>query len=92
METFKTAAFGEKEIAHTLLAGEKYLTGIYNTALSESATPEVRRTLQSLLDDTHGGQQKLFEEVNSRGWYPLTKAEDKKIADTKQKFGAAVTQ
>ena len=92
MDRFETAAFGEKEIAHTMLAGEKYLTGIYNTALSESATPEVRRTLQGLLDDTHSGQQKLFEEVNSRGWYPLTKAEDKKIADAKQKFGTAVTQ
>ena len=52
----------------------------------------MRRTLRELLDDTHSGQQKLFEEVNGRGWYPLTKAENKKITEAKQKFGAEVTQ
>ena len=89
MDRMETAGFGEKEIAHTLLAGEKYLTGIYNTALSECASPALRSALQGLLDDTHSGQQKLFEEINSRGWYPVKKAETKKVTEAKQKFGAA---
>jgi hypothetical protein len=28
--------------------------------------------------------------MNSRGWYPVTKAEDQKIAQAKQKFGSFV--
>ena len=85
-------AFGDKEIAQTLLAGEKYLTSVYNTALSEAATPALRRTFEELLTDTHAGQQKLFEEINSRGWYPLTQAEETKVEQAKQKFAAKVTQ
>ena len=35
-------------------------------------------------------QQQLFREMNSRGWYPVTKAEDQKFSQAKKKFGAAV--
>ena len=92
MSCSQNCPFGDKEWAQTLLCGEKYLTGTYNTALLECATPEMRRTLCELLNDTHSAQQALFEEMNSRGWYPVKKADELKIMEAKQKFGAKVTQ
>ena len=51
--------------------------------------PEVLRCMQQILTETHNMQQQLFQEMNSRGFYPVTKAEDQKVAQAKQKFCAA---
>lgn len=80
--------FGDKEMMHDCLDTEKFLIGMYQTALTESATPEMIQTLTDLLADALRMQQQLFREMNSRGWYPVTKAEEQKIAQTKQKFAA----
>ena len=82
--------FGEKEQMHDCLDTEKYLIGMYQSALTEAATPEVIQTLTDLLTEAFRMQQQLFREMNSRGWYPVTKAEDQKFSQAKKKFGAAV--
>ena len=86
----QNCTFGDKETMHDCLDTEKYLIGMYNAALTESATPEVVQTLTDLLSDTYRMQQQIFREMNSRGWYPVTKAEEQKIAQAKQKFSTAV--
>lgn len=83
--------FTEQDKANDLLQSEKYLAGCYNSYLLESATPEVKQCLSGLLNDTHSMQQRLFEDMNSRGWYPVTKAEDQKVMSAKQKFSAKVS-
>ena len=83
--------FTEQDKATDLLQSEKYLAGCYNSYLLEAATPEVKHCLNGLLGDTHSMQQRLFEEMNSRGWYPVTKAEDQKVMSAKQKFSAKVS-
>ena len=88
----QNTALSAKEIAEGLLGNEKLLAATYNTALLEAATPEVRETLCTLLLDTHHGQQALFEEMNSRGWYPVKKAEEQGIQAAKQTFTCKVTQ
>ena len=88
--TQSNCTFTNKEIMHDCLDTEKYLIGMYQTALTESATPEVVQTLTDLLSDNFRMQQQLFREMNSRGWYPVTKAEEQKIAQAKQKFAASV--
>ena len=88
--TQQNCTFGEKELMHDLLDTEKYLIGMYQAALTEAATPEVVQTLTDLLADNFRMQQQLFREMNSRGWYPVTKAEEQKITQTKQKFATAV--
>ena len=80
--------FADKEMMHDCLDTEKFLIGMYQTALTESATPEMIQTLTDLLADAFRMQQQLFREMNSRGWYPVTKAEEQKIAQAKQKFAA----
>ena len=84
--------FGEKEQATDLLMSEKFLAATYQSFLSEAATPEVRRTLDGILQDVNNLQQRLFGEMNSRGWYPVTRAQDTKLDSEKQKFSAKVTQ
>ena len=83
--------FTEQDRATDLLQSEKYLAGCYNSYLLEAATPEVKQCLNGLLADTHSMQQRLFEDMNSRGWYPVTKAEDQKVMSTKQKFAMKVS-
>ena len=83
--------FTEPDKATDLLQSEKYLAGCYNSYLLESATPEVKQCLSGLLNDTHSMQQRLFDEMNSRGWYPVTKAEDQKLMAAKQKFAMKVS-
>lgn len=83
--------FGDKERSTDLLQSEKYLAGVYNSNLLEAATPEVVRCLKELLDGTCSMQQQLFQDMNARGWYPVTKAEEQKINQTKQQNAVAVT-
>ena len=82
----------DKQEAECLLSGEKLLAATYNTALLESATPEVRECISSLLLDTHHAQQALFEEMNSRGWYPVKRAEETAIGEVRMTFNAKVTR
>lgn len=92
MENKPQTTFGDKEQMTDLLSGEKYLAATYCSFLSESATPEVIGSLSALLSDTHRAQQQVFFEMNSRGWYPVTKAEDAKVQQAKDKFAATVCQ
>ena len=92
MDQSQCNTFGEKEYATDLLAGEKYLAAQYNAFLAECATPEMVQCLSELLSDTHSMQQGLFQEMNSRGWYPVSKAEDQKLQQAKQKFACTVTK
>ena len=85
-------ALNEKEQMSDLLQSEKYLTGCYNSYLLECATPEMMRCLSGLLNDTHSMQQQLFGEMNSRGYYPVTKAEDQKLNTVKQQFSVKISQ
>ena len=92
MSCNSNCGFQDKEKMTDMLMSEKLLASSYNSYLLEAATPEVVRCLSELLSDTHSAQQQLFQEMNSRGWYPLTKAEEQKIGETKMKFSAMVTQ
>ena len=80
----------DKEQAQDALCTEKFLAAQYNAFVAECATPEMIATLGDLLNETHRMQQGLFREMNSRGWYPVTTAEEQKLAQVKQKFSAGI--
>ena len=88
----QNTTLSDKEYMADLLLTEKHLASEYSTFLSEAATPEVVQTLSSLLSDTHTAAHALFEQMNTRGWYPVTKAEEQKISETKQKFCCTLTK
>ena len=91
MSCLQNCAFGDKEQTTDLLFTEKHLATLYCEFMAEAATPEVLATLSGLLGDTQSAQRTLFQQMNSRGWYPVTKAEDAKVNAAKQQYGMMVT-
>ena len=81
----------EQQKLNDLLNTQKFLTGAYNSYYCESATTAVKNCLSSILADEHRIQEEIFNEMNSRGYYPLEKAEDNKINAAKQKFAQKAT-
>lgn len=92
MNQNQNCCFGSKEQITDLLSSEKFLASNYNAFLLESATPEVLQTMTVLLSDTQDMQHRLFTEMQSRGWYQTTKADDQKVAAAKAQHAVAVTQ
>ncbi len=83
--------FAKEQTMIDLLSSQKYLTGMYNTYCCEAATGTLRSSLMSILQDEHRIVEEIFNEMNVRGLYPVQRAEEKKIADAKNKFGSTVT-
>jgi len=81
----------EKIRLFDLLSAEKFLAGVYNSDLLESATPEVSSCFMNLLEDEHRVQKEIFEELSSRGLYPTEKAPDDKLNQTKMKYAQKVS-
>lgn len=81
----------EQERLTDLLSSEKFLAGIYNESCVEAASPAVRGALCSMLSDEHRIAEEIFNEMNTRGYYPVEKAEETKITAARQKFGKTVT-
>ena len=81
----------EQEKLNDALSSQKLLTSMYNTYCGESATPSVKSCLLSILEDEHRIQTEIFNEMNTRGYYPVEKAEDTKLNTTKQKFAKNAT-
>ncbi|HCC34584.1 MAG TPA: spore coat protein [Ruminococcaceae bacterium] len=76
----------DKEWMQDVLSSQKLITSNYNTFANECATPELRQDMLSLLHEEHDIQAEVFDEMNTRGWYPTTPAEQQKIEQAKQKF------
>ncbi|MBE6552914.1 MAG: spore coat protein [Ruminococcaceae bacterium] len=92
MEDCKCNVLDERQRLTDLLSGEKFLAGVYNTYRSEAATDSVRRCLATLLEDEHRMGETLFNEMNTRGWYPVERAQETKLQAAKQKFTAAASK
>ncbi len=76
----------DKEKMTDALTGQKHLTCEYNTFCNETATPEVRACLLSILRDEHTIAEELFNTMSTKGWYPVEKAEDNKLSQAKSQF------
>ena len=86
MNTNQTCGMTDKETLTDLLNCQKHLCATYNTYCTETATPEMRGTMLSLLRDAHEMQGSLFATMQTKGWYPTEKAEEQKLQKTKQQF------
>ena len=91
METQTCISLNEEQKLNDMLSSEKFLTGVYNTYCCEASTGAVKNCLMSILQDEHRIHEEIFNEINSRGWYPLEKAEDTKLNSTKQQFAQTAT-
>ena len=79
-------AFDQKQMLTDLLSSEKFLAGIYNSDVLESATPHMRSCFCGILSDEHKLGQELFEEMSNRGYYPVETAKEEKLHEAKQQY------
>lgn len=84
----KNGVLSDKERITDALTSQKYVTSTYNTFVNETATPELTNVLLTILNEEHRIQHEVFEEMSTRGWYPLEKAEEQKVEQEKQKFSS----
>ena len=87
----QTQNMNEQQTMMDLLSSQKYLTGMYQSFGNECATPDVRGCMFSILEEEQRISEEIFSQMNSRGYYPVEKAEDTKIDQAKQKFGTKTT-
>ena len=76
----------DRETMTDLLNCQKHLTAVYNSYCCETATPELRGAMLSLLRDEHEIQGSLFATMQTKGWYPTEKAEDQKLQKARGQF------
>ena len=82
------ASFQDQEMITDVLSTQKFITGDYNTVANEASAQNVKDTFMSILDDEHNIQHEIYLEMAKRGWYQTEAAEDNKVQQAKQKFGA----
>lgn len=78
--------YTDKEILNDGLCAQKASTGKLNLAATECVHPELRDKILNVLSQEHSIQYDVFNMMHQRGWYETPPADDKKVADAKQKF------
>ncbi len=82
--------FTDKEKLNDALSSQKQMTSDYNSFINESATPDVVSKVMQILTEEHQIQHDMWCEMNTRGWYPVEKADDNKLNTVKTKFSTMV--
>lgn len=83
--------FDEKQMLGDALNSQKFVSSAYNADILECATPQLKKCFCGILEDEHSIQQEIFDEMSTRGYYPVEKAKEEKIHETKQQYGQCVT-
>lgn len=76
----------ERQICESILMETKGLCDLYMHGTIESATPNVRAAFDTALKDALTMQQKLYDQMSRKGWYPAAQAPQDQVNQTKQKF------
>ena len=84
-----TQTLTDKEILEDLLASQKAITGGYNTFTNECAHQTVRTDFLNILQDEHCIQANLFTQMQKRGWYQTTDAQQQEIDQARNKYRTA---
>ena len=75
----------EKDVLMDMLSTQKSLMSMYSLEISESVSPELRNTLDSLFSTVSSDQYKLWNLMNQQGFYQVENAEVTKLDQEKQK-------
>jgi len=76
----------DREIMEDLLNVTKGVCDLYMHGTIESATPNIKDTFNSALDDTLAMQGDIYNQMKNRGWYEAQQAQAQQIRQVKQKF------
>ncbi|MGN0334104.1 MAG: spore coat protein [Lachnospiraceae bacterium] len=78
--------YTDKEVLTDGLCAQKASTGKFNMAANECVHENVRETMLKILEQEHSIQFDVFKMMHQRGFYETPAAEEKKVAEAKQKF------
>ena len=76
----------DKNVMENLLLLEKGVCDLYMHGTIESSTKNVHQVFNSALEDSLRIQDKIYSEMEQKGWYPTEQVEQQKIQNVKQKF------
>ena len=76
----------DKIMMSTVLGNVKGMCDLMMHGTIESSTPAVHGAFQCALDEMLCMQNRIYNEMSAKGWYPAEQAEAQKIAAIKQKF------
>ena len=79
---------GDREIMENLLLNLKGECELLMHGAVESATPNVHSQFVSALTNTLAEQNKVYNKMAEKGWYPTNPAEQKQIDAVKQKYSS----
>ena len=65
---------------------QKFSTNGYNLWSGECVDPQLRHEMLNLLREEHEIQNTLFQEMSTRGWYPVQPAQQSQVEQAKTKF------
>ena len=76
----------DQERITDLILSEKKMTANYNTFASECVDPQLRGEYLGILNKSHQTQSELFRAAQSKGWYTVEQAPQRKISEAYNKF------
>ncbi len=79
-------SFTEKEVLHDALEAQKHVTGMFNNYSNECANPQVRKVMLDILNDEHSIQFDVFNDMQTRGYYSVTPAQQDKVNQIKSTY------
>jgi spore coat protein CotF len=80
------ADFTEQELLDDLLTCEKNLLNLYNTAVIESSTTELRDLFKHNMAQCMDDQFSVWKQMHSLGYYPTKPADQAELNTARQKF------
>ena len=80
------ADFTEQELLDDLLTCEKNLLTLYNTAVIESSSNELKGVFQQNMGQCVQDQFAVWQQMNQKGYYPTKPVDQNELNTTKQKF------
>lgn len=76
----------DKTIMDNILSATKGACDLMMHGAIESSTQNVHSVFTQVFNDTLCMQNKIYEKMTEKGWYPTQQAEQQKIDAVKQKF------
>ena len=73
------STYDDKTMMTDMLASQKFIAQNYNNYAGECATKQSKAKLMKILGEEHDIQFKIFETMQSKGWYETTNAPQTKV-------------
>lgn len=71
--------YDDKTMMTDMLSTQKFIASNYNNYAGEISTKQAKNKLMKILGEEHDIQFKIFENMQSKGWYEVTAAPQAKV-------------